>query len=415
MDTRNDDPRAWCVVIALAFLALALVRLGIPSRIYFDETHYVNAARSLLALVPANREHPMFAKEVIAAAMALFGDHPLIWRLPSALLGALGLFAFGRLMWLASRRRAATLLAMLLLAGNFMWFVESRIATLDIYAAALALCGLWQFAAALDSKRARLRLALAGLAMGLAMASKWSAVPLAVLPGLAFLVLKLRRSEAPAAKRITLVEAFGWLGVLPLAIYWLTFTPAFFYPPESQPVNPLGFFAQQAAMIALQDSVVTPHTYQSVWWQWLANLRPVWFLYEPVDGAQRGILLLGNPLTMLIGLPALAWCGWAAIAHKRVDALVMLLCYAASYALWPLSGKPIQFYYHYLLPGVFLTGALALVLDEGWRRGGNLRGASVAIVAAMLALFAWFYPILSAAPLAGRTSFTEWMWLDSWR
>lgn len=413
-DKAEIDPSAWCAAIALAFLALALTRLGVPGHPYFDETHYVPAARKLLALLPANREHPLFAKEVIAASIALFGDHPLAWRVPSVLAGALGLFAFGRLVWHVSRRRAASLFAMLLLAGNFAWFVQSRMAMLDIYAASLALVSLWQFAAALKGERQRARLAVAGLSLGLAIGSKWSALPLAVLPGLAFLAMRLRGDARVA--RISLIEAFAWLGLLPLAAYWLTFTPAFFYTGDADPAHPLDVIGMHLRMIALQDSVIKHHIYQSVWWQWMLNLRPVWCLYEVTDRARRGVLLLGNPLTMLVGLPALAWCVWAAAARRRGDALAMVVCYAAALGLWLVSGKPVQFYYHYLLPGVFLSGALALVLDEGWRRGGVVRVMALAILAASFALFAWFWPILSAAPLSGgRAAFMEWMWLDSWR
>jgi dolichyl-phosphate-mannose-protein mannosyltransferase len=412
---RDEDPQPWCILIALAFVALALVQLAIPGHPYFDETHYVPAARSLLNLSPDNREHPMFAKEVIAAAIAVLGDRPMAWRLPAVLFGAFGLYALGRLVWQVSGRRVATLLAIVLLASNFMWFVLSRVAMLDIFAASLAIAGLWQFAAALDSAHPRWRLALAGLVMGLALASKWSVAPLAMLAGLAFLAFKLARSDRPLIKRIALAEAALWLGALPLTVYWLTFLPAMFYPANVGPVAPLGFVAEHRAMLALQQSVTEAHNYQSVWWQWLANLRPIWFLYEHADGAQRGIVLLGNPLTMLLGLPAMVWCVWAAWARSRIDAAAMVLGFAASLALWLVPGKPVQFYYHYLLPSVFLMGALALALDEDWRRGGVWRLVSLAVPAASLALFAWFYPILAGAPLAGPMGFEQWMWLDSWR
>ena len=70
------DPVGWCAAIALGFLALVCFRLGIPSKPYFDEIHYLPAARALLAGSDwLNREHPMFGKEVIAAGIGLFGDH----------------------------------------------------------------------------------------------------------------------------------------------------------------------------------------------------------------------------------------------------------------------------------------------------------------------------------------------------
>jgi dolichyl-phosphate-mannose--protein O-mannosyl transferase len=421
---RDRDPLAWSAAIALLFLALVWHRLGIPSKIYFDEVHYVTAARKLLTLTPANPEHPMLAKEIIAAAIALGGDRPLVWRIPSALFGAFGLFAFGRLLWWASLRRFATLAGMFLVATSFAWFIQSRIAMLDMIMAGLGMVALWQFAAATRAppRRARVRLALSGLCLGLAMGAKWSVVPAAMLPGLSFLILRLRdhgwralaRSGTRPVRGISLLEAAVWLGLLPLAVYWLTFLPAFFYP--AHPVTWWDPVGHHEYMLTLQDSVKKLHPYRSVWYEWVVNWRCVWYLYEVVDGAQRGVLLIGNPFTMLAGLPALVWCLWAGIRHRRADALAFALLYCASLGMWLVSGKPIQFYYHYLLPGTFLMGCLALALDALWRRGGRRAWLAAIALATAGAMFVWFYPIISAAKLHhGRPSYVHWMWLHSWR
>ncbi len=420
----RGDPLGWTVAIALAFFALCWHRLGIPSQIYFDEVHYVPAARKLLELVRANPEHPMLGKEAIAAAIALFGDRPLVWRAPSALLGALGLFAFGRALWWTSGRRFAALAGTVLLATNFLWFIQSRIAMLDMVMAAFGMAALWQFSAAtkLPTPQARWRLAATGLCLGLALGAKWSIAPVAALPGLAFLVLRLKahgwrcfaRHDSGPVRGISLMEAAFWLGTLPLAVYWLTYLPAFFYAKDA--VSPLSPLAWHRYMLQLQDSVVRLHPYRSVWYQWIVNYRAVWYLYEPVDGFQRGIVLIGNPFSMLAGLPAVLWCLWAGIRHKRGDALVCALLYPATLAMWAVSGKPIQFYYHYLLPSVFLMACLALALDGLWQRGGHWRWAPLGAIAVAVGVFGYFYPIISAAELhGGKQSYVQWMWLRSWR
>ena len=101
------DPWAYQAGMTLLFAALVFWHLGIPSKPYFDEIHYVPAARAMLARRMANPEHPMLGKEAIALSIRLLGDTPFAWRLPSALTGCLGLFAFGRALWLASGRRVA--------------------------------------------------------------------------------------------------------------------------------------------------------------------------------------------------------------------------------------------------------------------------------------------------------------------
>ncbi|MET1753928.1 phospholipid carrier-dependent glycosyltransferase [Novosphingobium sp. RD2P27] len=418
------DPLPWCLALCFGFLLLCLHRLGLPNRIYFDEIHYVVAARQLLEGVPANREHPMFAKEVIAAAITVLGDRPWAWRVPSLIFGVLGLHAFGRLVWHVSQRRFATIAAMFLLAVNFLWFVQSRIAMLDMISAGLGMVALWQFAAVLrePSWRPRLRLALCGLAMGLSLGAKWSIAPVLVLPGLLFLALRVRESGwrivgrrgAGPIPRISLVEAAWWLGAFPLGLYWLTYLPGFFW--SSRAIEPLGFIPYHEYMIRLQDSVKRLHPYRSVWYQWVINWRAIWYLYDDADGGQRGILLVGNPFTMLAGLPALIWCAWAGLWRRRFDALAFVVLYAVTLGIWIINGKPIQFYYHYLLPSAFLMACLALALDAVWRRSDWWRCLAPAALTIAAGMFVYFYPIISAARLHhGKQSFMQWMWLDSWR
>lgn len=428
---RRHDPAWWCVLIPLGFGVIAAWRLSLPSAPFFDEVHYVPAARELLRWAATgeggwlNPEHPPLGKYLIAFGMALLGDNAVGWRIMPLLAGMLALGAGMRAMWHASGDRFACLAFGLLLASGFHLFVQSRIAMLDIFMAAFLLVAAWQFAAAIaEPETGRRRLALTGVMLGLALASKWNAIPLAVLPGLAFLAaratagrrrLLLSRRGAPVPG-ITLVEASVWLGVLPLAVYALAYAPAFWMGTYLRPslVSEHGFLGAQVEMLRLQSSVVEPHTYMSRWPQWVANTRGIWYFYEFADGAQRGVLLIGNPLTMLAGLPALAWCAWAGVVRRDRARLAFALAYAASLALWVIAPKPVQFYYHYLMPGTFLLGALALALAD-LRRVERLGWLAWAVLAGSLGLFAVFLPILSAAPLAGEMSFADWMWLEGWR
>ena len=56
---------------------------------------------------------------------------------------------------------------------------------------------------------------------------------------------------------------------------------------------------------------------------------------------------------------------------------------------------------------------LALSLRD-IRRAGHQRIAWGVLIASTL-LFAIFYPILTAAPLAGADSFMTWAWISGWR
>lgn len=414
------DPLLWCAALALVFWLLVLWNLAIPTKPYFDEVHYLPAARHLLALDSfTNREHPLFGKEMIALGIALFGDGPWGWRIFSSLAGALALFATMRTVWFATLSRFAAFAAGVLVATGFHLFVHSRIAMLDIFMIAALAVAFWHMAAAMrEPETGRWRLALTGIALGLAMASKWNALPIVILPGLGFLVLRwqagrrrllLSRRGMPVPG-ISLAEASLWLGVLPLAVYALTFWPAYHF---AQFAITDGLIAHHRFMLELQTQLLRPHPYQSIWPEWIINWRAIWYLYDPVDGAQRGVMLIGNPLTMLLGLPAMLWCVWQAIIHRRPAHIAVAVLYAVSLGFWMVAAKPVQFYYHYFLPSMALLVGLALALDDlrnaGWRR------LAIATLVASTVLFAFFYEILAAEPLAGPRSFTTWSWLASWR
>jgi len=415
------DPVGWTAFLTLLFAVLCSVRLTIPSEPFFDEVHYLPAARAILALSHSlNPEHPPLGKELIALGMAIFGDNPLGWRIMPMLAGVLAVLSFMRALWHATCSRFASVAGGVLLVLAFPIFVQARIAMLDIFMAAFTLLALWMCAAACrEQETARWRLAIAGVALGCAMASKWNAIPLAMLPGLAFLTVRWRSAgwsaliarRGPPIGGITLPEAALSLGLLPLATYALCYWPSFFY--DQNAISPGGLIDLHRRMLDLQEQALPPHTYQSRWYQWVIDWRAIWYLYEPIDGAQRGVLLVGNPLIMLLGLPALVWCAWGAVTQRRWPELAVTVLYAVSLGLWIVAAKNVQFYYHYLLPSCFLVAALALALDRLWQRGW--RAIPLAVLAGSTALFVFFWPILTAAPLDGPKAFEHWMWLDSWR
>ena len=408
MASLSRHPLVAALLIAIAAQLLFSWGVTTPSTLVFDETHYVPAARTLLALErPANTEHPLLGKTIIAAGIATFGDNALGWRAFSTIAGTatvLGVFAI--LMLLFGSVRAAALGA-LLVAINGTLFVQARIAMLDVFMGAfvtLALASLLWAMRSPSSKVAR-RWTLGGVLLGLATATKWTAGPYVALAGLAFLVLKRHDRWAGLEP----VRALVLLGLASVGTYFVTFTPAFFYAEDA--LTPAGLIPFQWAMFEAQTQVLSPHPYQSSWWSWPLMLRPIWYLYEPVDGAVRGILLIGNPAVMWGGLAAVAALGWRWWRERdSADSSVVAL-WTASLAIWAVIPKSLGFFYYYHLSGVFCAVALAAAFhrfDAGGRR-------TAGFVLLALVLFGYFYPILSAAALENDQAFNRWMWFASWR
>lgn len=91
----------------------------------------------------------------------------------------------------------------------------------------------------------------------------------------------------------------------------------------------------------------------------------------------------------------------------------MVTGYLSSLGLWFVAEKSMQFYYHYFVPHFFLLGVLALALDALWQAG--YRRLPLSVLGGSLALFAWFYPVLTSAALTEPMSFLDYAWLNGWR
>lgn len=422
-------PYLVALLLGIASQLLFTIHLDQPSRIMFDEVHYVPAAQALLDLsAPRNIEHPLVAKQLIAAGMAIFGDNPFGWRAFPTLAGTatvLGVFA---LLWLlmGGRMRPALVGAALAMLNQTI-FVQARTAMLDIFLGAFLIWAmvLMLWAAHGSPRQVLWRWIGASVLLGLAVGTKWAAVPYVALAGLAFLVIRIRdarRAKKPLAHALGDKDQPHWpglatipglliLGVVSVVTYFLTFWPAFFY--AVNPIDLPGLFRLQREMYAAQTQVLARHTYQSDWWSWPLMIRPIWYFYEWDNGAQRGVLLIGNPVIMWAGLVGVLACFWAWFRTKAIRPLAMALLWTASVAIYVIIPKSLGFYYYYHLSGIFLCAVLAVAFDH-FDRGRN-KGWEEWFIALALVAFVYFYPILAASPLQDSQGFTHWMWFNSWR
>ncbi len=411
----------WLAALLLAFFAQALFlfRVGVPNQPVFDEVHYVKAARILGEMTgPANIEHPLLGKMIILAGIKLFGDTGFGWRFFSTLAGTgtmLGVFA---ITWLLTGRVRPSVMAAIFSLTNFLLFVQARIAMLDGFMAVLVMSGLAATLWAMRGTRrgeTLARLVLAGAFFGLGVGTKWAALPFIGLAGLLVIVAKAAqgkaRGGAPAGfAGIGMAAALAVLGSVSALAYVATFAPAFFY--SAEPLTAANFIAFHERMYAQQTQVLPPHPYQSVWWSWPLDLRPVWYLYEPVDGVQRGILLVGNPVILWGGLLAVAACLYGWWKHGTHELGIAALLWLGSIGMWVVIPKKIGFFYYYYLPSLFLCVALALAFAHFGQK--RFRHADLVFGGISLAVFAYFFPILSAAALPEPQAFQRWMLLSTW-
>ncbi len=411
LDRLEQRPVLLAILIGIAAQLLFSIGLGRPSILNFDEVHYVTAARVLIELShAANPEHPLLGKSLIALGMLIFGDNPIGWRAMSTLAGTatvVGVYTFTRHLTGATRPALfAALFAML----NQMVFVQARIGMLDGFMGALLVWAGCAFLRAMQSGRRRQAVGfwiVCGNMLGLAVAVKWAAIPYVALAGAAFLWLRHGHAERFGGMRW--ITGLAVLGAVSIPLYFLTFAPAFYY--AQNPMTLAGLIPFQFEMLALQTQVLAPHNYQSSWWSWPLMLRPIWYFYEPDQGAVRGVLLIGNPAILWGGLLAVLACWWAGIRDRAGVPLAVAMLWTFSLGIWAIIPKSLGFFYYYYVPSIILCIVLAVAFHH-WRDRVKQRDEWFLVLC--VALFAYFYPTLAALPLANDRGFERWIWIPSW-
>ena len=413
------------VAVILFVCAHVVLMIGVtaPEKFYFDEVHYVPAARQMLEpVMPTpmlNPMHPPLAKELIALSIDRFGDNPLGWRYPSVLFGALAIVAMYLCGLALFAAQGPAVAAALLTFFNQMVFVQSRIAMLDIFTLTLGLFGIAAFIHGFRVLRPHRSFALAGLAFGLSIACKWSGL-FALVTGIAIVaVIRLMQNwrtqfadgNARDWYRPELWPDFRYTHfalcfvLVPAVAYFATFVPIF------------GFSVTdivEAQRRIFSDSVTTNiagHTYMSAWPTWPLLARPVWYLFDKVaDDRIEAVVFLGNPVILWSALAAIALCLRDWIVTRRADAFLILAFYVGPYLAWAALPRQLAFLYYYLPSATVASLALVYAL----RRGNNPGWLLWAFVAVGCLGFAAMLPISAALVGTSLQTFNRLMLFQSW-
>lgn len=465
---------SWVATLLVTGLA-AVVRLwgvGFPPGKQFDELYYATEGAEMLRQGYENNPgymfivHPPLGKWLVAIGVALFGDDPVGWRVPSAIAGTLCVLILVRTVRRMTRSTLLGCVAGILLAADGLSIVQSRFALLDIFLALFVLAGFACLVVDRDWTRSRLlaraaagdlgprvgfrpwRLA-AGVLLGAACGVKWSGIWF--LAGFAVLSvlwdLSARRA-ADAARPFTgtvardLPGAVGAYGVAPVVTYLLSWTGWFlgensyarhwadtnagFWSWLPGPIRSLLHYHQE--MWSFHSKLSTPHDYQSNPWSWLVTGRPVLFYYpskpSPTGcGAEtcvRTVLDVGTPALWWAFGPAVLWAVWVALVRRDWRGWAVLFAFGAGWLSWfSIPGRTMFiFYMTPLVPFLVIGVTLALGAVLGRATASETRRlvglvAVCGYVALVVINTTWLWPILSGQLI----TYQEWrdrIWFPSW-
>lgn len=390
------------MVLVLAS-TLRITALAHPDTYIFDEVYHAFTSREYLhdhveawewwthppEGVAYEWTHPPVAKYGMVLGMLLFGENSFGWRIGSAVFGVLSILGIYYLTHALTKNKKTALLASFLVSISGLHLSQSRIAMNDIY---MLNFYIWSLYLAVKSKW-KLSAVLYGLALG----SKWSAL-YGIVP-LAFIYL--HSNGLPRSLRSTTYYLLSSIRLIAIAIavYTLSFTP-FILAGHTWDQ----FIELHRQMWYYHTHLVATHSYQSLPWQWVLSLRPVWY-YVKYGVKIENIYVQGNPIILWLGLVALI------MGVRKIFRYPYFVLYTLYFILivpWLFSPR-IMFFYHYLPSAVFLCIILATWLT-------SLSKKTIFYILVLCSLsFIFLFPVYYGYPMPTHYWDTLFTLFPSWR
>ena len=171
----------------------------------------------------------------------------------------------------------------------------------------------------------------------------------------------------------------------------------------------------QRFMFTYHQGVHTPHPYESYWYQWIFDGRPILYYRDlEVPGVKSLFASFNNPLVSWMGLLAFVGVAVQAVRRRCGKGLFILIAILSQFVPWLPIGR-ILFAYHDFPTVLFLCGAIAYLMDDMMsRKRKGYRLAVYGFTGYAVALYAIFYPELIGmyVPTWYATYFLRWF--PSW-
>ncbi len=416
---------------------------------YFDEIYHPRNAWEI-----ANSEHmyatvhPLFGTNIMALFIKLFGMSPFIWRLPGAIFGLLIIPMFYMILHLLFKDYRLKILGIVLCSADFMHLTTSRIGTLEPFSIFFILLMFnfmirYFFTSFYDTdfKKTIGILAIDGICMGIAIATKWTACYSAVgLAMILFTNFAMRFIEFRKAKKIcndtssfsdeqiqeaqyivtvfpkyitiTILLCFVFFIFIPVIIYCLAYLPDHVWRGDTWSIS--NVWSQTLYMYNYHTNLEATHPYQSTWYQWLLDIRPIWY-YSGVkaEGISHSIACFSNPLLCWVGLPCIIYTIYRAIRYHSQTAWIIVIGYMTALLPWVSFVERCVFAYHFYPTSFFTMLAIVYFFSQVLSKDSRWEYILYIFISCYIFLFVLFLPV--TAGFGTTKTFIKFLeWFPTW-
>ncbi len=355
---------------------------------YFDEIYHVRNAKEVAdGQYMYASVHPLLGTNIIASFIKFFGFTPFVFRLPGALFGIAIVVLIYLLAKLLFDKTIISSLAAIFSACDFMHLTTSRIATLEpfsIFFIILMFYWMIKYYKEEDHKKEIVDLLICGISMGLAISTKWTACYSAI--GLAVILFK-KLTETKKNVISSLLWCVLFFVIIPLIIYWLSYLPDKVWRDSWSIKN---VWEHNITMFEYHSKLVSTHPYSSKWYQWLLDIRPIWYYSNINDvGISNTIACFSNPLLTWAGVPAIIYC---LFKIKDKTSFIIAIGYLTAILPWtPISRT--TFAYHFYPTSIFVILAICFCANKLMEKRNENRQLIYIFMALYVLIFIVYLPI----------------------
>jgi len=410
---------------------------------YFDEIYHARTAYEMIHhLYCYENTHPPLGKIFIACGVLIFGMCPFGWRFAGTLFGVIMvpvIYNFSKKFFKETWIAAVTTL---LFTFDFMHFVQTRIATIDVFVTLFIMISYYfmycytQYSFYdTELKKMFIPLGLCGIAMGFGWASKWTGIYSSAGLCIIFFAQMLKRfreyiyacshpgGETEGIEHMYIINNFYkkfwktigfcciFFVVIPVVIYTLSYIPV-------NDGTDRGLIARtlqaQKTMFDYHTQLTDPHDFSSKWYQWPIMYRPIWYYDGAIsDNMREGISAFGNPLVWWAGIPAFVYMLYLMFRERDKSAAFLTAGYLSQYVPWFFVTRTV-FIYHYFPSVPFITVMTGYSFYRMVKRYPALKKVVYVYVVCAIGLFVLFYPVLSGKAINPEFAKKWLVWFDSW-
>ena len=180
--------------------------------------------------------------------------------------------------------------------------------------------------------------------------------------------------------------------------------------------NPVDLMLKnQHFMLTYHQGVHSPHPYQSYWYEWIFDARPILYYRDlDVPGFRSLFASFNNPLVSWTGLLAFFAVAVQTVRRKCGKGLFILIALLSQFVPWLSIGRTL-FAYHYFPTVLFLCFAIAYLMDDMMsRKRAGYKLAVYGFTGCAVGLYAIFYPELIGLYVPAWYAQYFLRWFPSW-